>query len=315
MRVVVVGDKITDIYTDCEALGMSQEDPSIAVRPVGVQEWDGGATVVANHVCGLGHECKLITPERDNFKRRYRVQGKTLLRVNRVNTDSIDYDERRKIFDSVEKVVDATDLLLFADYNYGCLPNGLVNAITDLCVRHDVPMAADSQASSQTSDITRYRGMMLITPTEREARLALKDGQSDVRTLAKRLYAISGADNVIITLGANGSLGYDGKFHEQEALNQNPVDVCGAGDAMFVAASLALAGGESLEEALYRGAVASAIHIGKVGNPPLLEAEYESNLAGGRLWNPPEATNGQGSEMSDPGEREALIGASIGLTA
>jgi len=36
-------------------------------------------------------------------------------------------------------------------------------------------MVADSQSSSQVGDISRFTGMELVTPTEREARLALRD--------------------------------------------------------------------------------------------------------------------------------------------
>ncbi len=34
-----------------------------------------------------------------------------------------------------------------------------------------VMMAADSQVSSQIGDVSRFKGMTLITPTEREARV------------------------------------------------------------------------------------------------------------------------------------------------
>ena len=40
-------------------------------------------------------------------------------------------------------------------------------------------MVADSQSSSQVGDISRFRNMLLIKPTEREARLAMRDFDSD----------------------------------------------------------------------------------------------------------------------------------------
>ena len=62
---------------------------------------------------------------------------------------------------------------IFSDFNYGCLPQTLVDQISKLCLDHDVMMVADSQSSSQIGDISRFHNMNLITPTEREARYAL----------------------------------------------------------------------------------------------------------------------------------------------
>ena len=67
-------------------------------------------------------------------------------------------------------------------------------------------MVADSQASSQISDISRFRGMKLITPTEREARLAMHDQNAGLAVLAEMLRKKAQADNVAITLGAEGLL-------------------------------------------------------------------------------------------------------------
>src|SRR6185437_6093851 len=45
MRVLVVGDLIIDEYVACDAIGMSQEDPTIVVTPIVTKTFVGGAGV------------------------------------------------------------------------------------------------------------------------------------------------------------------------------------------------------------------------------------------------------------------------------
>ena len=52
--VCVVGDVIVDEYINCDALGMSQEDPTVVVTPIDTQRYLGGAGIVAAHAAGLG---------------------------------------------------------------------------------------------------------------------------------------------------------------------------------------------------------------------------------------------------------------------
>ena len=54
LKVVVVGDLIIDEYVTCEALGMSQEDPTLVVSPMKYDRFLGGAGIVAAHACSLG---------------------------------------------------------------------------------------------------------------------------------------------------------------------------------------------------------------------------------------------------------------------
>jgi len=61
IRVCVIGDFIMDEYITCQALGMSQEDPSIVVTPVHNTMFVGGAGIVAAHASGLGATVQFIS--------------------------------------------------------------------------------------------------------------------------------------------------------------------------------------------------------------------------------------------------------------
>ena len=81
-------------------------------------------------------------------------------------------------------------------------------------------MVADSQSSSQIGDVSRFTDMMLLTPTEREARLAVHDFESGLVILAEKLRTKSRAKNVILTLGAEGLLSHASSERKDERVDR-----------------------------------------------------------------------------------------------
>ena len=95
-------------------------------------------------------------------------------------------------------------------------------------------MAADSQLSSQVGDISRFKDMLLIKPTEHEARLALRDFQSGLVVVVQAIRDKARAAHVVITLGAEGLLVHsetreasEGVTDQLPAFNRAPKDVAG----------------------------------------------------------------------------------------
>lgn len=313
LRVVVLGDLIVDEYITCDPLGMSQEDPTIVVTPIKRDVFVGGAGIVAAHARGLGAKVgyfgvaggdqtadfarqtlealgvEVFLAEDESrpttLKQRYRAQGKTLLRVSHLRQHDISQELAANLFDQLAPAIEQADLLVFSDFNYGCLPQSLVDEIVAHCGRCGVPMVADSQSSSQIGDISRFHGMLLLTPTEHEARLSIRDPGAGLVVVADMLLHKARAEHVFITLGAEGLLVHspssakNGLITDQlPAFNTVPTDVSGAGDSLMACASLALVAGASIWESAYLGSVAAACQIGRVGNSPLSAAEIVQEL-------------------------------------
>lgn len=302
LRVLVIGDLIVDEYITCEPLGMSQEDPTIVVTPIDTKIFVGGAGVVSAHACGLGAEVRYCTvagaDETADFarqalaeygvtaeifvdetrpttrKQRFRAKNKTLLRVNHLRQHSVDSDIADRMLATIEQQLPTTDLVLFSDFNYGCLPQGLVDSVVERVAARGIMMAADSQASSQRSDVSRFKDMALITPTEHEARLALSDFESGLAVISERLREVARARAVVLTLGAEGIL-ISAPRSEQlltdrlPAFNTAPKDVAGAGDSLFTSMSLALCAGIDVWQSVYFASLAAACQVSRVGNAPL----------------------------------------------
>jgi rfaE bifunctional protein kinase chain/domain len=314
LKVVVIGDLIVDEHINCDPLGMSQEDPTIVVTPINFNRFVGGAGIVASHVRGLGAEvtyfgvvggdetaeyarkaldeygvvAHLIKDDSrpTTLKQRYRARSKTLLRVSHLRQHDISEELCDRMLASISPAIKEADLLIFSDFNYGCLPQSLVDSVIDCCTQHDIMMAADSQASSQVCDVSRFQGMHLITPTEHEARLSYRDATSGLVVLADNLKLKAKAKYVFITLGPEGVLIHapcslqNGLITDQlPPLNPTPRDVSGAGDSLLACAAMSLAVGANVWESGYLGSLAAACQVGRVGNLPLTAAEIIKELS------------------------------------
>ena len=170
LKVCVIGDLIVDEYIDCQPLGMSQEDPTIVVSPEERRMFLGGAGIVAAHASSLGAKTtfmsvlgkdeinKFVKTELNRFgvntllvedesrptslKQRFRAETKTLLRVSNLHQNSINFKIQSKIIKWFENFQKDFDLIVFSDFNYGCLPTNLVSKITKIGKKNGTIMAA-----------------------------------------------------------------------------------------------------------------------------------------------------------------------------
>jgi rfaE bifunctional protein kinase chain/domain len=309
-----VGDLIVDEYITCEPLGMSQEDPTIVVTPIDSTRFIGGAGIVAAHAAGLGASVNFVSVSgkdlsRDyaleslasagvkvelivddhrptTLKQRFRSKGKSLLRVSHLHQGAISASLQNQLLSSIKRSLKEADLLVFSDFNYGCLPQQLVDKIVAFAKDKGIFMAADSQSSSQVGDISRFKGMDLITPTEREARLSTRNREDGLVVLVEQLRQQANAKNVLLKLGEEGLLinaatsnGEDWLTDRVDALNNAAKDVAGAGDSLLITSAMILACGGNIWEAACLGSISAAIQVGRVGNSPLTSEELLRELS------------------------------------
>jgi rfaE bifunctional protein kinase chain/domain len=304
IRTLVIGDLIVDRYIDCEPIGMSSEDPSLVVSPLLTQTFLGGAGIVAAHCASLGGKAHFVSVCGDdgdaeyarnklrNFgvnatcladlsrpttsKTRYRANGQTMLRVNNLRDHEISNHITEQVLEPALDLLSEIDLLILSDFSYGVFTNDLIAKITNASRQKNIIIVADSQSSSQFGDISRFTDVTLITPTEKEARLAVKDKHGGLVKVAEKLQSLVNARDVVLTLGSEGvflrtktrqiDIWQDDRI---PALNRDPKDVAGAGDAFLVGSGLAMAIGVPVWEAAYVGSMAAACQVGRIGNIPV----------------------------------------------
>ena len=311
LRVLVIGDLILDEYIFCDPLGMSQEDPTIVVTPIEQKLFLGGAGIVSAHAAGLGAKVNFLTVTGDDessrkaqkmlddfcvrahfitdrhrpttLKQRYRCKDKTLLRVSHLHQTDISQKLQEKIINRFEELIKETDLLVFSDFNYGCLPDRLVQKLTMLARKNNAYIVADSQCSSQLGDVSRFKNVDLLTPTEYEARVAMRDYSCGMVVLAEQLRKKTECTNILLKLGGDGVLIHAGDKNSKgdfltdqvPALNQTPRDVAGAGDSMLIVSAMALCNGATIWQSALLGSLAAAIQVGRLGNKPLTQSELK----------------------------------------
>ena len=253
LKVVVVGDVIVDEYINCDPLGMSREDPTLVVTPITQDRFMGGAGIVAAHAKGLGADvnfhciagndeageymrdsldgqgvvCNLIPDDSrpTTLKQRYRADGKTLLRVSHLRQHDIGQGISNALCAAVIDDLAGADLLVFSDFNYGCVTQEVVDRLSKHCFDNDIMAVADSQALSQTGDVSRFKRMRLLTPTEYEARLAVSDYISGLVVLAGALQSKSHADQLFVTLGAEGILIHARDLHDNHFITDRGASI------------------------------------------------------------------------------------------
>jgi rfaE bifunctional protein kinase chain/domain len=307
VRIGVIGDVIIDEYVTCNPLGMSQEDPTIVVTPVGSDRFLGGAAIVAAHCAGLGAQVsyfsvtgeddlhQFVTDKLDEYrvtghlvvddtrpttlKQRFRASGKTLLRVNHLRQHGIRRDLQEQLMERLRPILDELDVLVFSDFNYGCLPQALVDEITMEARKRGVILMADSQCSSQIGDVSRFKDVDLLTPTELEARVSTRNHEDGLVILAEKVRYQSRAKQVLLKLGAEGLLIHAADESQSWLTDQLPgfnrmaKDTAGAGDSLLAATALTVAQGGNIWQAAFLGSLAAACQVSRVGNIPLTSAE------------------------------------------
>jgi rfaE bifunctional protein kinase chain/domain len=313
LKVCVIGDLIVDEYINCHPLGMSQEEPTVVVTPVDKRRYFGGAGIVAAHCQSLGAQTVFVTVTGEDetsrwseekateyhlqslsvidrsrpttLKQRYRSGTQTLLKISHLTQEFLDSEKESELIEKFSGIAENLDVLILSDFSYGVLSPQIVERILAIAKDHGIFVSADSQSSSQIGNLGKFKYIDLISATEREARLELKDNTSGLVVVAEGLRRELKSKNLLLKMGADGVLisaqDREGQMlptDEIPAINKNPVDTSGAGDSMLAGASLALASGSTIYEAALIGSVLAGIQVGRLGNVPIAQETVNSVL-------------------------------------
>ena len=304
VRTCVIGDLIVDEIINCHPIGMSQEEPTIVAKPIDSTRFIGGAGIVAAHAEALGSTTTFITVVGEDsiadwsknellksvsalvalkdsnrpttLKQKFKSGKQILLKLTHAKNDFIPNDLELAILEYFSKNAANFDLLILSDFSFGIFTDYLAFELIKIAKNNSIFIAADSQFSSQIGNLEKFKGADLVTPTEFEARSELKDEMNGLVVLADKLRMKMDAKFILLKLGADGLLlnGVDNRGNairtdRLPALNNNPVDVSGAGDSLLASSALVLASRESIYYASLIGSIAAGIQISRLGNIPI----------------------------------------------
>lgn len=307
-RVLVVGDLMLDEYVWGSVDRISPEAP-VQIVTVEREEYTlGGAGNVVNNLAALGARVSVTgvigtladgdrmmalfdalgvdasgvvrDPDRPTTRKtRIIAANQHVLRIDRETRSTIPKEIHRRITAFILEKLPESDVILISDYGKGVVTPALIRraaAGADACGRVAV-------ADPKGLDFSKYAGLSMLTPNQKEAALAagldITDEDSLVRA-AGRILQTSGVRNLLVTRGKDGMM----LFQEGEAPYVIPsrarqvYDVSGAGDTVLSVLGLGVAAGLSFREAAEMANTAAGIVVGKVGTATVTPEELSAAL-------------------------------------
>lgn len=266
-RVLLIGDTILDVYIYGKEVCKALDVPVPEAEETGSFVYFGGASLLANNILELGGSLVFFSVvgadddakyyntlshpklkkiflvdkiRKTTVKRRWFIDGKKVLQVNKVDNHYIDSRLEKKMLKLAEPFIAKTDLIVVFDGQHGLMTKTLVSRLVELGKKYKKPLYVDSQVAHRPSNHHWYKGADCLFLNQKEAVAAnanfdIKKPEYSLKVTREKL----GVANLVVKLGKDGSMAlFNDKYVNAEPYPVKPVDVCGAGDAFLAAFSL-----------------------------------------------------------------------------
>jgi len=278
--VLVVGDVMVDRYITGKIHRISPEAPVPVLNFGNEENRLGGAANVALNIKSLGARpilCSIVGKDENadifselllaknissdfilrvddrptTVKTRLLADGQQVLRVDRESTDDISSDIEQLILEHIKSIFqkETIDSIILQDYNKGLLTKQLIVSIIALANEKEIPISVDPKLKN----FFEYKNTTLFKPNLKEVRVAtqmdVKTTLSSLRAASRHIKSILNNKITMITLSEKGI--YIDNGIDDGIFPTTPrdiADVCGAGDTVISAASIALSVGMTLSE-------------------------------------------------------------------
>ena len=158
-------------------------------------------------------------------------------------------------------------------------PIETVAYIADIAYKNKVKLILNPAPAQKLSE-DLLKKIWLISPNESEASLLTGIEVTDTVSAAKAAQRLleMGVENVIVTMGENGSLLFDNNGSEHfEAFKEKAVDTTAAGDVFNGTLAVAITNQKPLPEAIRFASAAAAISVTREGAQPSVPTLNEIN--------------------------------------
>ena len=302
LRVVVVGETIIDVYTQCEALGKASKDPVLCFSRGPSVSHAGGILAVAGHSAGLGATTTVITginhrnhedPElvqlrergvdlravdinpRPTIRKERLIDKRTgarVLEIYDMDDSPLPLEEEKNFIREIRDAATDADVVIVADYGHGLISDVSIKALTDL----PLFLAVNTQVNAGNrgfNSVSRYPRANFVTLNGLEAGLEVRRRHVDLGTFIPSLQAKLGAAGILVTLGGAGLDLYsqEGSISHAPALAPFVKDRVGAGDAVLTITALLAAVGAPPVLIGFLGSLVGAWAVSFLGNEQSLD--------------------------------------------
>ncbi|MCC6383133.1 MAG: D-glycero-beta-D-manno-heptose 1-phosphate adenylyltransferase [Dehalococcoidia bacterium] len=222
----------------------------------------------------------VVAPERATLaKNRVVADNQILVRYDQGTTTAVSPAIEEQLLARLVAAWPRSDAVIVSDYSYGLLTPGLVGGIADLQARSPRVLLVDSRR------LEAYRSLhpTAVKPNREEVEGLLSlavTSPSDLPPYGGRLFELTGADTVAVTLDRDGALlfeqGAPAKHLPTPAVSH--AHVAGAGDTFTAALALGLAAGCGPQASAALASAAAAFVVGREGTTVCSAADLRDRL-------------------------------------
>ena len=259
-RVLLVGDGIMDEYRYVRVVGKAVKEAALSTVFERNEVFEGGVWAAAKHARGF---CAQVDVMHGPYVMWNRRQVDTVYLRKLI----VEHELRPQVA-AADVDIRSYDLVIVTDFGHGTMTPELIAKVSKEA-RYLAVNAQTNATNYGFNLITKYRRADFVVVDELEARLASHDDRSPIEDVILAL----GFRNIIVTMGKNGAVGFDGAFERATALTDKIIDTMGAGDAFLCVSAPFAAAGASMKDLIRIGNAAGAIKVGIVGHRSSVDLE------------------------------------------
>ncbi|RME14471.1 MAG: D-glycero-beta-D-manno-heptose-7-phosphate kinase [Bdellovibrio sp.] len=301
-HLLVVGDVGLDEYVIGEVRRISPEAPVPVVDVIKQERRLGLAANVAQNIVSLKGQVSLVgvigedeagqqlfrlleeglvsyeglvkDPSRPTTRKtRILAEHHHVVRVDQEKRDYLDSEIEGFLFQEIQQQLPSCKGVLLEDYGKGLFSREVTQRIIEICHQSNKQVIVDPH---RTTPLEYYRGADVIKPNRDEALILsgvigdeLRDGPDTLVKVAETLLNKSQIKNLVMTLGKDGMLVFDGhRAVRIPTYAQEVYDVTGAGDTVLATIGMSWFSGWSLVESCVLANMAAGVVVQHVGCVP-----------------------------------------------
>jgi D-beta-D-heptose 7-phosphate kinase/D-beta-D-heptose 1-phosphate adenosyltransferase len=308
-KLAVLGDVMLDDFDWGQVDRISPEAP-VPIVQIKKETWrPGGAANVASNLVALGAQATIFgivgddgagrrlnetlqkekigtegliidSGRRTSVKTRIIGHKQQMIRIDRENTEPVDYQRQKAILNTMLKMSDELDGVIVSDYAKGVIVPELLKEVIDKFKSMGKFVSIDPKLKN----FPIYKKPTIITPNLKEAESALGrifESEEDILKGGADLLKQTNSDAILITRSEEGMTLFS-KGKEPITIPTQAIkvfDVTGAGDTVIATFSLALAAGCTMPEAVKVSNLAAGVVVGIIGTatatPELVLEHYD----------------------------------------
>lgn len=303
LKILIIGETIIDEYCYCQAMNKVPKDNLVGYKYLEKERFCGGVLASANHLADFCEKISILTVlgEKESFKDFIKKglkpkidfhffleeEGQTIVKsrffekaflqklfeIYYFDDQPLSLKTKKKILNYLRQKIKDYDLVIVKDYGHGFFDEEIIKFL-EKKANFLAVMAQTNSANYGFNLITKYKKADFVCIDHNEARLATALKTEDIKEVGKILLKKIKTKNLIITLGHNGSITFQGKkIYSCPVFSYKVVDRLGAGDAFFALTSPLVFLKTPIEVVNFIGNVVGALKITTIGNKESLTKE------------------------------------------